>query len=197
MESCSVTEAWKDKLDLLSITRYNFGPTPDDPVPSPTFDPNSPDPIDEGDDPDDPQWQDVPMTSETDSVPLRTLTPTKDDQDLEHILIVDSSGLISLPAIWCGCDEEAAEKCDLLLIDMQLFPASYQNIKTVFTFRCLDNYRLSNLECKTSAYQYYQRLCRLGNPAFPQSVPNRYNEFWRATRQWRNLKLRKWFGFGH
>ena len=28
-------------------------------------------------------------------------------------------------------------------------------------------------------------------------MPNRYDEFWWATCQWRNLKLRKWFGFGH
>ncbi|KAF8816201.1 hypothetical protein BYT27DRAFT_7022290, partial [Phlegmacium glaucopus] len=86
---------------------------------------------------------------------------------------------------------------DEQLLDLQMLAASYDKIKTVFSFHCLDDYQLSNLECKTSAYQYYQKLRRLTNPAFPQSVPNRYNEFHRATRQWRNLKLRKWFGLGH
>jgi len=171
IEACHITKAQKDKWDILSITQYNFGPIPDHPVPGPTFDPNSPNPINEGDDPDDPEWQDIPIISETDSVPLRTPTPTMDDHDLDYLLIVDSSGLISLPAIWCAC-EEAAEKHDLNLLDMQMLAASYQNIKTVFTFHCLDDYQLSNLECKTSAYQYYQRLCRLTNPAFQQSVPN-------------------------
>ena len=144
-------------------------------------------------DPDDPDWEDVPVL-QTD--PLRTPTPVADELDIQHLLLVDSSGLISLPAIWCRC--EAAEcKPDEDLLDLQLFPVSYTKFKTVFTFRCLDDYWLSNLECKTTAYHYYQKLRRLTNPALPQTVPNRYNEFCRATRQWRNLKLRKWFGFGH
>ncbi|KAF8810584.1 hypothetical protein BYT27DRAFT_7280526, partial [Phlegmacium glaucopus] len=159
------------------------------------------------DDPEDPEWQDVAIL-ETDPVPLRTPTPTKDDLEIQHILIVDASGLISLPVIWCRCQKQAEEagkpdeaervgKPDEQLLDLQMLAASYDKIKTVFSFHCLDNYRLSNLECKTSAYQYYQKLRRLTNLAFPQSVPNRYNEFCWATRQWRNLKLRKWFGLSH
>ena len=101
-----------------------------------------------------------------------------------------------MPVIWCRCPD-AEHWQDELLIDLQMLPASYERIRTVFTFQCLDDYRLSNLECKTSAYQYFQRLCRLTNLAFPRLVPNRYNEFLRCTRQWRDLKLHKWFGFGH
>jgi hypothetical protein len=195
--ACRITEAQKDDLDNLSVTQYNFGPIPNQPVFQANYNPDPPDPINDEDDPDDPGWEDVPMFSHTDSaVPLKTPTPTMDEHDLHHLLIVDSSGLISLPVIWCACDDAASQR-DLLLLDLQMWTASYENIKTVFTFACLDDYRLSNLECKTSAYQYYQKLRRLTNPAFPQSVPNRYHEFRRATRQWRNLKLRKWFGFGH
>ncbi|KAH9840335.1 uncharacterized protein C8Q71DRAFT_722022 [Rhodofomes roseus] len=40
-------------------------------------------------------------------------------------------------------------------------------------------------------------LRRLSNPAFPQAVPDRYRELLRVSRQWRNLKYRKWNGFGH
>jgi hypothetical protein len=196
MEACCITEAQKDELDKLSATQYDFGPVPvpHQPIPQPVYDSDQPDPIND-DDSDDPEWEDVPAFSNTDSVPLRTPTPTIDEHDLHHLLIVDSSGIISLPVIWCACDDTAGK--DLLLLDLQMWTASYENIKTVFTFDCLDDYRLSNLECKTSAYQYYQKLRRLTNPAFFQSVPNQYSEFWQATRQWRNLKLRKWFGFGH
>jgi hypothetical protein len=196
LEACRITEAQKDELDKVSATQYNFGPVPHQSVPQPVYDSDPPDPINGEDDSDDPGWEDVPMCSDADSVPLRTPTPTMDEHGLHHLLIVDYSGLISLPTIWCACNN-AAGKRDLLLLDLQMWTASYENIKTVFTFGCLDDYRLSNLECKTSAYQYYQKLRRLTNPAFPQSVPNRYNEFRRATRQWRNLKLQKWFGFGH
>jgi hypothetical protein len=201
LEACCALEAEKDKADDLATLKNSYVPIPrpetadpdphfDDP--DPYFD-NDDDQVVSNDDPDDPEWQDVPP-SQTD--PLRTLSPAVDDLGIGHLLLVDASGLISLPTIWCGCTG-VERKPDEDLLDLQMFPISYIKFKTVFTFRCLDDYRLSNLECKTSAYQYYQKLRRLTNPAFPQSVPNRYNEFRRATRQWRNLKLRKWFGFGH
>ena len=196
LASCSLLEAEKDRADVLlsPLQRpddrdYFVGGDPDFVNEDPDDDPDF---VDE--DPDDPDWQDVPA-SQTD--PLRTPTPVSDELDIQYLLLVDASGLISLPAIWCTCKAAAERKPDEDLLDLQLFPVSYLNIKTVFTFLCLDDYRLSNLECKTTAYQYYQKLRRLSNPALPQSVPNRYNEFRRATRQWRNLKLRKWFGFGH
>jgi CxC2 like cysteine cluster associated with KDZ transposases len=185
LETCSILEDEKDRADvqLPHPKRYED--------PDYVFDDGDPDYVDG--DPDDPDWQDIPA-SQTD--PLRTPAPIADELDINHLLLVDASGLISLPTIWCTC-EAAERKPDEDLLDLQLFPISYRNIKTVFTFRSLDDYRLSNLECKTTAYQYYQKLRRLTNPALPQSVPNRYIEFRRATRQWRNLKLRKWFGFGH
>jgi hypothetical protein len=201
-EACCILEAGKDREDSLA--------TGNPPQPKPqqhSAGPADSDSVNVDDDPEDPEWQDVAIL-ETDPVPLRTPTPTKDDLEIQHILIVDASGLISLPVIWCRCQKQAEEagkpdeaervgKPDEQLLDLQMLAASYDKIKTVFSFHCLDDYRLSNLECKTSAYQYYQKLRRLTNPAFPQSVPNRYNEFRRATRQWRNLKLRKWFGLGH
>jgi hypothetical protein len=202
-EACDVLEAGKDREDNLATVNPVPQPNPQQPHATPA----DSDSLDIDDDPEDPEWQDIPML-QTDPVPLRTTTPTQDDLGNQHILIVDASGLISLPVIWCACREQAEEAGkpdeaeqvgtpDEHLLDLQLLAASYNKIKTVFSFHCLDDYRLSNLECKTSAYQYYQKLRRMTNPAFPHSVPNRYNEFRRATRQWRNLKLRKWFGFGH
>jgi hypothetical protein len=200
LEACLSLEAKKDMADDPTQQNSSFPPErqqygdPDnfgDDNPNYVGDDN-PDYVGD-DDPDDPEWQDVPA-SQTD--PLRTPTPAADELDIESLLLVDASGLISLPTIWCACDG-SERKPDEDLLDLQLYPVSYIKTKTVFTFRCLDDYRLSNLECKTSAYQYFQKLRRLTNPALPQSVPNRYNEFRRATRQWRNLKLRKWFGFGH
>lgn len=188
LDACSLLEAQKDRADvqLPQPERHN------DDLDYVGDDPGDPDYVD--DDPDDPDWQDIPASQ---SDPLRTPTPIADELDIQHLLLVDASGLISLPTIWCACKAAEDRKPDEDLLDLQLFPGSYIKIKTVFTFRCLDDYRLSNLECKTAAYQYFQKLRRLTNPALPQSVPNRYNEFRRATRQWRNLKLRKWFGFGH
>lgn len=198
LEACRFVEERKDAEDHLSATQYNFGPVPNhDQQPDSEEPPAAPDsfPILDEPDPDDSPWEDIPSTSGFGSVPLRTTVPAVDDLDIPHLLIVDASGLFSLPAIYCSCDNSGEP--DHLLLDLGLFASSYINIKTVFTFGCLDDYRLSNLDCKTTAYQYYQKLRRSTNPAFPHAVPNRYNEFRRATRQWRNLKLRKWFGFGH
>jgi len=196
LNNCQVDEEKKDEEDQHSATQHNFGPIASEHE-QPQMRPPFPEPEQalEDDDPDDPNWQDIPSTSEFTWFPLQTPTPTLDDHDNEFLLIVDSMGLLSLPVVWCSCQD--VDPADELLLDLELLPASYGSIKTAFTFRCLHDYRLSNLECKTSAYRYYQKLRRLTNPAFPHAVPNRYNEFRRVTRQWRNLKLRKWFGFGH
>jgi len=145
----------------------------------------------EEDEDDDLFWDDV---DDVPRPPLGRKAPTTDNYGNPFILVVDSSGLFRIPVVYCSC---SAISRDLQFVDLAFFPASFENTKTAFTFRCLDDFRLSNLECKTSAYQYFQRLRRLTNPAFPNSVPNRYAELRRLSRQWRNLKLRKWFGFGH
>jgi hypothetical protein len=67
-------------------------------------------------------------------------------------------------------------------------------VSTVFTFHVLDDFRRDNLECKTTPYQFYQKLRRVTNSSFPQSVPNRYQELRRVSREWRQLKKRKWHG---
>ena len=128
-------------------------------------------------------------------IPFRRSVPREDDIGNPFILVVDSRQAFHLPAVQCGCAGGA--ESTLQYLDLGMFPASYINVWTVFTFGCLDDFRLSNLECKTSAYQYFQKICRLTNPAFPHTVPNRYIELLWVSRQWRNLKLHKWFKFGH
>ncbi|TFY67309.1 hypothetical protein EVJ58_g1716 [Rhodofomes roseus] len=43
---------------------------------------------------------------------------------------------------------------------------------------------------------YYRRLRRVTNPAFPHEVPDRYREFMRVTREWALLQAKKTFGYG-
>jgi hypothetical protein len=52
-----------------------------------------------------------------------------------------------------------------------LFPATFRNPKTAFTFRVLEDFHLDNLECKTTPSQFFSRLRRLTNDEFPNSVP--------------------------
>ncbi|PCH41848.1 hypothetical protein WOLCODRAFT_73088, partial [Wolfiporia cocos MD-104 SS10] len=100
---------------------------------------------------------------------------------------------------WCGCENFPPH--DQQLLAMGLYPASTLQPQTAFTFWVLDDYLLTNKECKMSAMSYYSRLCRVTDNAFPQwmtiGLQDRYRELLRVSRQWRNLKYQKWHGFGH
>lgn len=54
-----------------------------------------------------------------------------------------------------------------------LFPATFRDPKTAFTFQVLTDFHLENLECKTTPSQYFSRLRRLTNDEFPNTVPVR------------------------
>ncbi|KAG2096761.1 uncharacterized protein F5147DRAFT_656558 [Suillus discolor] len=90
--------------------------------------------------------------------------------------------------------------------------------KSAFTFDILNDFLLDNLECGTSAMNYYSKLRRMTMAVFPHLVPvfhihipqhsiylprvpiyslHRYRELMRVARQWRKLKLLKRNGFGH
>ena len=75
--------------------------------------------------------------------------------------------------------------------------ASFEIIRTLFTAQVLDGFRLSNLELKASAYQFYNMLCHITSPLAPGEVVNLHNEFHRMTRLWHWLKKLKWSGYGH
>jgi hypothetical protein len=142
---------------------------------------------------DDDEWEDEDDGAIKGHVPrFLPQAPTHDGSGNEFLTIVHTNGFHSLPVVWCNCNVGHEDR-DLQLLDVQLYPATYDKVKTVFTFACLDDYRLANLECKTSHYQYHQKLRRSTCPEYPDCVPKRYNELRRVSRQWRNLKYRKWF----
>lgn len=91
------------------------------------------------------------------------------------MVIVDRNGIHRLPVIWCRCPNHPPDEFQLL--DLGLFPASFLRIHTVFTFHVLDEFLTDNLECKTSAMHYFQKLRKLTCPSFPQSAPVCINLF--------------------
>ncbi|KAG2129240.1 uncharacterized protein EDB93DRAFT_1243435 [Suillus bovinus] len=91
------------------------------------------------------------------------------------MVIVDKSGVHHLEVRCCDCSNTMSP-------DIQIV---------------LDNFLLDNLECGTSAMNYYSKLRRMTSSMFPHLVPDRYRELMRVTRQWRQLKTMKWHGFGH
>ncbi|CAA7269613.1 unnamed protein product [Cyclocybe aegerita] len=119
------------------------------------------------DDPEERDWDDVPAD-------LPSTTPDEDSCGNSFLVVVNISGVHRIPVVWCSCEHANPE---YQLLDLRLFPASFANIRTVFTFSVLDDF--------------------LTNVAFPNQVPNRYVELQRLSRQGRNLKYLKWHGFGH
>ncbi|KDR65066.1 hypothetical protein GALMADRAFT_82316, partial [Galerina marginata CBS 339.88] len=105
------------------------------------------------------------------------------------------SGVHHLPLVTCNCQGTGKKVSEAVIAGF--LPSSFKDIKTLFTTSCLDDFRLANLECKTSAYQYYQMLRRRTNPSNPTAVPDRYAELRRASREWRHLKKLKQSGSGH
>ncbi|KIM35091.1 hypothetical protein M413DRAFT_32763 [Hebeloma cylindrosporum] len=118
--------------------------------------------------------------------------PTRDVFQNSYVRIVHTNGLHHLAMVSCHC-----RGTDLLpqdLIASRLVPASFKNIRTLFSAQALDFFRLCNLEMKASAYQFYHLLRRLTMPMAPAEVVDLYNEFRRMTRLWRWMKKLKWAG---
>ena len=96
--------------------------------------------------------------------------PDKNDNDDNPIItIIDRSGVHEIGIKWYCCPD--ALEHDMQLMTAGLFPATFRNPKTAFTFRVLEEFHLDNLECKTTPSQFISRLRRLTNDEFPNTVP--------------------------
>jgi hypothetical protein len=85
------------------------------------------------------------------------------------VTMVHQSGVFDMEVLFCICPNAAAR--DEQLLHAGLFPSSLKQIETAFTFSVLDDFLLDNLECKTTAQQYYSKLQHMTNRMFPENVP--------------------------
>lgn len=107
----------------------------------------------------------------------------------QWMTIADITGVHSLPVHVCGCP--GAPQAHLQLLELGIYPVSYDRPQSGFTTRLLDDFDLENLETKCSAQSYYEKLRRLTSNTYPYLVPDRYREFMNCARQWRNLNQHK------
>ncbi|EIW75466.1 hypothetical protein CONPUDRAFT_65969, partial [Coniophora puteana RWD-64-598 SS2] len=116
-----------------------------------------------------------------------------------RITVVDVTSIYEFTVVWCECQPDYPFHRQLL--DMRLYPASYNVPQTVFTFDVLEDFTLSNLENKVPANAYFSRLVHATNSAFPALVPVRslflISRFQRCARQWMHLMSRKSHGHGY
>jgi hypothetical protein len=89
--------------------------------------------------------------------------------DHKAMTVVDKSGVHSVMIRYCLCSSALSQ--DTQLFQMGMFPASFNRPKTAFTFAVLDDFLLDNLECGTSAMNYYSKLRRMTSSVFPHLVP--------------------------
>jgi len=94
----------------------------------------------------------------------------KNDRDGNPVItIIDRSGVHEIGVRWCCCLDAPGR--DMQLMEAGLFPATFRNPRTAFTFRVLEEFHLDNLECKTTSSQFFNRLKRLTSREFPNAVP--------------------------
>jgi CxC2 like cysteine cluster associated with KDZ transposases len=122
-------------------------------------------------------------------------TPRQDYLCNNYVRVVHVNGIHHIALVTCACHGAEGIHADLMYC--RLVPATFSRYKTLFTVAVLDDFRISNLECKASAYQYFQKLRRLTFPMTPARTPNLYQELLRMARVWRWLKKKKWAGHGH
>ncbi|KAH9012956.1 hypothetical protein EDB83DRAFT_2233507, partial [Lactarius deliciosus] len=85
------------------------------------------------------------------------------------ITIVNQTGVFDMDVLFCICPNAGAN--DEQLLQAGLFPLTFNQIETAFTFSVLDDFLADNLECKTTAQQYYSKLQGITNRMFPGHVP--------------------------
>lgn len=85
------------------------------------------------------------------------------------VLVGDTTGCHRMKVHVCKCANAPPD--DIQFLQIGLFPASIKKPSTAFTFRLLDAFRVENLESKTAANSFWQKVVRTTSNVFPGSIP--------------------------
>jgi hypothetical protein len=131
---------------------------------------------------------------------------------ISKFVIVDSGSIHTFSVQTCACTQETTAN---QLIATGLFPATFSDPRTAFTFDALDYYLLDNTICHTTAYSFHEKLRHRTNPllAFAKETPvseiynnwsldsllyqHRYRELLRTSRMWMDVETRLRSGYVH
>jgi hypothetical protein len=110
-------------------------------------------------------WQDFP----DDGSPVDEPNIMEDDgRSFDVLVLTDIAGIFTHRVSWCRCNGPPEKPMELFR--QQIFPASFNRVKSGFTFRVLDHFYMDAMECKTAATSFFQKLRRLTNNCFPKKV---------------------------
>ncbi|KAH9032366.1 hypothetical protein EDB83DRAFT_2319126 [Lactarius deliciosus] len=90
-------------------------------------------------------------------------------EDLHPRLSQEFEGVFEMEVLFCVCPNAGTN--DEQRLQAGMFPSTFRHIETTFTFSVLDDFLADNLECKTTAQQYYSKLQSITNRMFPDNVP--------------------------
>ena len=115
-------------------------------------------------------WEDE-RDDEVDNGELEPLGEEDEDEGWaeNEVLIVHSMGIFHHTVRWCMCSGDPPDK-PMQLFQSGLFPATFTNTSTAFTFDVLDHFYIDAMECKTAAMSFMAKVRRFTNNAFPHKV---------------------------
>jgi hypothetical protein len=90
-----------------------------------------------------------------------------------NVAVVDTSGVHIMSVRFCQCLDSPSHNKQMF--GMGMFPASFARSKTAFTFALLNDFTMDNLECGTSATNYYSKIRRVTSSTFPHMVQVSFN----------------------
>ncbi|KAJ7077653.1 hypothetical protein B0H15DRAFT_924930 [Mycena belliarum] len=105
----------------------------------------------------------------------------------ESFVVVHDHGIHEVGLDYCGCATSGSQTVQLLRGG--LYPATTTNPRTAATMSVLRRFHLLSFESKCSAYEFYNSLARESDNTGLEVVKNRYPEFLRMTREWRNIRM--------
>ena len=88
-----------------------------------------------------------------------------------HITVVHNSGIFDMEILYCICTNAVEKDESWWML------GSFLQASSISTFIVLNDFLMDNLECKTTAQQYYSKLQSITNRMFPDSVPVSWNSF--------------------
>jgi len=103
------------------------------------------------------------------SVDSGSLPHLKVPNSRTFLTVVHTLGIQFCDVMYCNCQGSLDSHLQLMMAG--LFPATTKEPRTVFTFQVLDDFIQDNVECGTSAMNYYSKLRRITSNAFPHLVP--------------------------
>ncbi|KAJ6452171.1 hypothetical protein C8R47DRAFT_1083819 [Mycena vitilis] len=113
----------------------------------------------------------------------------------DDFVIVDVLGVHEVGLDFCGCGQGGLATVQLLRAG--LWAATTTNPKTAATFAVLRKWHLLSFEANLSTLDFYQSLARETDNLLHKKDKDRYHEFLRMVKQWRNVRMLKRAARGH